>query len=205
MDERMTAAIMAPPLAPGGAAQWFGLLLATYRAQVDSGAADDLAAFAARLRTTAADHFLDPAVPAAFLARVDGMDLVRRICALGADLPLRHDELRRAATAGPLPDDDPPPVDPWDRLLARHGREWAAWDGSELGWTRFRDWFYVVANDFDPESYATAYYRLETLNDAPVAVRIDQLRSWGFPITAQPPAPPEPEPAPSRKLFRRRR
>jgi hypothetical protein len=93
----------------------------------------------------------------------------------------------------------PEPVaaaDPWELAVAEHGGGWAGWDGSEAGWTQFRDWFYTATNASDPAAYAAAYERLDPLNTADAAERIARLSELGLTVNAVAPAAvPAPEAA----------
>lgn len=83
----------------------------------------------------------------------------------------------------------------WQAAIGQFGSFWAAWDGTDLGWVEYRDWFYEATNSQDPDMYALAYERLQPLDELAPDERITRLRDLGFDVsgTETPQTPETPQ------------
>jgi hypothetical protein len=199
MDDAVIGAITAVRLDPGTARRWFELIDTVHKAQSDSGSGDDWDHFRQQFTYAAGVESFTAEQARALLRYLDGngrLDTVRRLRAIGSDLPVHYDQLTARRAPGSAADDDDGPDDTygatlsrppsrWDVVVQRFGPGWAGWDGSAEAWPRFRDWTYAAANAEDPRLYAAAYERLDELDSASPAERVARLREFGFTITCR--------------------
>jgi hypothetical protein len=71
----------------------------------------------------------------------------------------------------------------WQAAVDQFGGAWSAWDGTDEGWTEYRDWFYDATNTQDPGMYEQAYEHLSPLDDLDPAERIARMREFGFDVS----------------------
>ena len=177
MDAEILDAVASVDIDPSQATAWFDLVNGAY-----SAANDNWDTFSERLSSTAGGTFGVAATQFLQYAGDHGKtELVGKLVADLTDLPSAYAS-RRTAAAQPVTQ---PAAASWETVVQQFGPGWAGWDGSEAGWTQFRDWTYTSANTQHPDLYALAYDKLNPLNERPLAERITALAGFGFTITAK--------------------
>jgi hypothetical protein len=194
MDEALAGALTAVELDASDAQRWFDMIIRVRQELKDSGSGDDWDAFKSALTAGAESEYLRSDLPVLFTEHLEyngRLDVVKRMEEYGSNLPdLWAQAVAERNQPAEAPADVEPAASPWDTVVAQHGPGWAGWDGSEAGWTQFRDWFYTAANATDPAAYAEAYQRIDPLNALPLTDRIARLHEFGFTVNAV--AQPEP-------------
>jgi hypothetical protein len=179
MDAETLDAVTVVDIDPSQAAEWFDLVDGAH-----SASNGDWDTFSEQLRSTAGGSF-DTAVEAFLGYATDHgkTDLITKLVADPGALPAAYASSREHAAQSQSDDS------PWDTVVRQFGPGWAGWDGSEEGWTQFRDWTYSSANAQGPELYGAAYEKLDPLGGLPLVERIARLTEFGFEISARPQEP----------------
>jgi hypothetical protein len=101
-----------------------------------------------------------------------------------SQLASQYEQVWAEQLAEPGADDEVDVTAAWEGLVAESG-DWSAWDGSDAGWTQWRDWFYSVAATHGDTVEAAAREQLDWMDGLPLAEKVAALTERGFTVSVE--------------------